>query len=57
LGLGLFIAKQFANLIGAQLHVESHLGRGSTFTLTVPLGADTNDTPPASDTVPAAVVG
>ncbi len=47
LGLGLFIAKQFANLIGAQLHVESRVGQGSTFTLTVPLGADTNDTQPA----------
>ncbi len=56
LGLGLFIAKQFANLIGAQIHVESQVGQGSTFTLTVPLGGDTNDTPRASDTVLAAVV-
>jgi signal transduction histidine kinase len=56
LGLGLFIAKQFANLIGAQIHVESQVGQGSTFTLTVPLGADTNDAPPAPGTVLAALV-
>jgi signal transduction histidine kinase/HAMP domain-containing protein len=56
LGLGLFIAKQFANLIGAQIHVESQVGQGSTFTLTVPLGADANDTPLASGTVLAALV-
>jgi signal transduction histidine kinase len=56
LGLGLFIAKQLANLIGAQIQVESQVGRGSTFALTVPLGADTNGMPLASDTALAAVV-
>jgi len=56
LGLGLFIADQFADLIGARIHLESHVGQGSTFTLTVPLSTDTNDTPAASDTVLEGVV-
>ncbi len=36
-GLGLYIAKKFADLIGATLAVQSELGKGSTFTLTLPV--------------------
>ena len=36
-GLGLFIAKQAADLIGARLHVESELGCGTLFLIDLPL--------------------
>jgi signal transduction histidine kinase len=35
-GLGLSIVKTFAGLIGARVAVESEVGRGTTFTLTLP---------------------
>jgi PAS domain S-box-containing protein len=38
LGLGLFIAHQVIEAHGGSLHVESALGRGSTFTVRLPLG-------------------
>jgi signal transduction histidine kinase len=37
LGLGLFIAKKLAQLMGGDIVVVSELGRGSTFTVTFPL--------------------
>jgi signal transduction histidine kinase len=37
LGLGLAISKEFAHLLGGEIAVASEQGRGSTFTLTVPL--------------------
>ena len=35
-GLALAIASQAAKLLGTKLAVESHVGIGSTFTLTLP---------------------
>lgn len=38
-GLGMTITKQMTDLMGGEIHVESELGKGSVFTVTLPLEA------------------
>jgi len=46
MGLGLYIAKKFAELLNAKITVESHLGTGSEFTVTMFNGLPANGDAP-----------
>lgn len=45
-GLGLPLSRKLANLLGGTLSVQSVLGEGSTFTLTLPLAVEVRDAQP-----------
>ena len=56
LGLGLAIVDRLGRLLGHPVQLESHLGRGSRFSVSVPLAAELRDTVPLPVALQAADV-
>ena len=49
-GLGLYISRQLADMLGGEIHVTSQPGAGSRFTLTLPVGLTTRAQEMLTDT-------
>ena len=47
-GLGLALCKRFCQVMGGRIEVDSELGQGTTFTVTLPADMDPNRTTPSS---------
>jgi two-component system sensor histidine kinase HydH len=43
-GLGLFICRKLINAMGGEIRVKSRIGKGSTFTITLPAANPENST-------------
>lgn len=54
-GFGLAVVERICNLLGARIEVRSSLGKGSSFSIAVPLGLD-EDLAPSADSRPSLTV-